>query len=140
MARTSSNRIAQPWDLLCNALHGSGVYSLDEALSKLKIRPLLETLQQAISTNTIESFATLSDRPSQVSTETIQRLQGDEIVTDKNLNALPDHSQAVSQLTVFVDSCCSILPSDTRTMFAIDHHRDLRRRKELHQINIEPTN
>jgi len=113
---------SQPWDLLCNALHGSGVYSLDEALSKLKIRPLLETLQQAISTNTIESFATLSDRPSQVSTETIKRLQGDEIVTNKkNPNALPDRSQAVSRLIDFID-CAVRFSCQIRELFAIDHH------------------
>ncbi|MDE1178456.1 MAG: alpha-amylase family glycosyl hydrolase [Edaphobacter sp.] len=54
---------AQPWDRLCNALHGSGVYSLEEALSKLQIRPLLETLRKAVSTESIETFAALSSQP-----------------------------------------------------------------------------
>jgi hypothetical protein len=53
---------AQPWDRLCLALHGSGVYSLEEALSKLQTRPLLETLGRAISTRSIETFIALSKR------------------------------------------------------------------------------
>jgi hypothetical protein len=50
----------QPWDRLCDALHGSGVYNLDEALSKLQIRPLLEALRGAVSTTNIELFTSLS--------------------------------------------------------------------------------
>ena len=49
-----------PWDRLCDALHGSGVYSIEEALSKLHIRPVLEALSQAVSAENIEIFATLS--------------------------------------------------------------------------------
>jgi hypothetical protein len=49
-----------PWDRLCDALHGSGVYSIEEALSKLQIRPVLEALSQAVSAANIEIFATLS--------------------------------------------------------------------------------
>jgi hypothetical protein len=49
-----------PWDRLCDALHGSGVYSIEEALSKLQIRPVLEALSQAVSAANIEIFAALS--------------------------------------------------------------------------------
>ena len=58
---------AQPWDRLCDALHGSGVYSIEEALSKLQIRPLLEALRQAVSEANIGIFAELSHE-AQVST------------------------------------------------------------------------
>ena len=51
---------AKPWDRLCDALNGSGVYSLDEALSRLQIRPLLEVLHQAVSPANINLFAKLS--------------------------------------------------------------------------------
>jgi glycosidase len=50
----------QPWDRLCDALHGSGVYSLEEALSKLQIQPLLEALRQAVSPANIDIFTELS--------------------------------------------------------------------------------
>ena len=43
-----------PWDSLCGALNGAGVYSLDEALSKLRLRPLHEALRQMLSSHCIQ--------------------------------------------------------------------------------------
>ena len=51
---------AFPWDRLCDALHGSGVYSIEEALSKLQMQPLLEALRQAVSSANIHIFSKLS--------------------------------------------------------------------------------
>ncbi|MGA8937806.1 MAG: alpha-amylase family glycosyl hydrolase, partial [Acidobacteriaceae bacterium] len=48
---------AYPWDRLCDALHGSGVYSVDEALSQLRLQPLVDTLHRTISEGTIRGFA-----------------------------------------------------------------------------------
>ena len=48
---------AYPWDRLCDALHGSGVYSVDEALSQLRLQPLVDILHRAISETTIQMFA-----------------------------------------------------------------------------------
>jgi hypothetical protein len=48
---------AYPWDRLCDALHGSGVYSVDEALSQLRLQPLVDTLHCTISEATIHGFA-----------------------------------------------------------------------------------
>jgi hypothetical protein len=48
---------AYPWDRLCDALHGSGVYSVDEALSQLRLQPLVDTLHRTISEETIQMFA-----------------------------------------------------------------------------------
>ncbi|MEO6803795.1 MAG: alpha-amylase family glycosyl hydrolase [Granulicella sp.] len=39
----------QPWDRLCDALNGAGVYNLEEALSKLRLRPVHESLRQLLS-------------------------------------------------------------------------------------------
>jgi glycosidase len=47
---------SQPWDRLCDALNGGGVYSVEEALSKLQIRPLLDALRQAVTTANVEAF------------------------------------------------------------------------------------
>ncbi|MGC9197535.1 MAG: alpha-amylase family glycosyl hydrolase [Acidobacteriaceae bacterium] len=47
---------AYPWDRLCDALHGTGVYSLDEALSQLRLQPLLDTLHRTINEGTIRGF------------------------------------------------------------------------------------
>ena len=49
-----------PWDRLCDALNGAGVYSVEEALSKLHVRPLLEAMRQAVTLANIETFAELS--------------------------------------------------------------------------------
>lgn len=51
---------AFPWDRLCDALHGSGVYSIEEALAKLQMQPLLEALRQAVSSANIHIFSRLS--------------------------------------------------------------------------------
>jgi hypothetical protein len=48
---------AYPWNRLCDALHGSGVYSVDEALSQLRLQPLVDTLHRTISEATIHEFA-----------------------------------------------------------------------------------
>ena len=53
---------AEPWDRLCDALNGSGVYSAQEALSALKLRPVTEALRASINASTIEAFVTLSRR------------------------------------------------------------------------------
>ena len=50
----------QPWDRLCDSLHGQGVHSLDEALSKLRLRPLHDALHQAITIRYVQLFAHIS--------------------------------------------------------------------------------
>ena len=45
-----------PWDQLCDALQGGGVHNLDEALSKLRLRPLHEALRQALNRKSIETL------------------------------------------------------------------------------------
>ena len=53
----------QPWDALCDALNGEGVHSVDEALSKLRLRPLHEALRQAISASNVHLFAEIAGEP-----------------------------------------------------------------------------
>jgi len=50
----------QPWDRLCDALNGAGVYSVSEALSKLRLRPLHESLRQAVSASNVDTFSEIS--------------------------------------------------------------------------------
>ncbi len=45
-----------PWDQLCDALNGAGVYNLDEALSKLRLRPLHQALRQALSREHLQTL------------------------------------------------------------------------------------
>jgi hypothetical protein len=53
----------QPWDRLCDALHGGGVHSVDEALLKLRLRPLHAALRQAVSGENVHLFAGISGEP-----------------------------------------------------------------------------
>ena len=46
----------QPWEQLCDALGGAGVHNLEEALSKLRLRPLHQALSQAIRRDHIEAL------------------------------------------------------------------------------------
>jgi len=60
----------QPWDRLCDALHGGGVHSVDEALVKLRLRPLHEALHQAVSSENVHLFASISsESPTRVVTK-----------------------------------------------------------------------
>ena len=52
----------QPWDTLCDALHGDGVYSLDEALSKLRLRPLHEAFRQVLGAGAVHRFAEIASK------------------------------------------------------------------------------
>jgi glycosidase len=48
---------AQPWDRLCDALNGSGVYSVDAALSELRLQPLVDSLHRVVSEVNVHAFA-----------------------------------------------------------------------------------
>jgi hypothetical protein len=50
----------RPWDRLCDALNGAGVYNLEEALSKLRLRPVHEALRQLLSSGTVEAIMELA--------------------------------------------------------------------------------
>jgi len=53
----------QPWDTLCDSLGGRGVHSVDEALTKLRLRPLHEALRHAISPGNVHLFAEIAGEP-----------------------------------------------------------------------------
>jgi glycosidase len=46
----------QPWDRLCDALHGTGVRSVDEALSQLRLRPVVDAVRHAINVENVHAF------------------------------------------------------------------------------------
>jgi hypothetical protein len=54
-----------PWDRLSDELHGAGVPSLEEALVKLRLRPLHDALRQALAPEILQAFieATLTPIP-----------------------------------------------------------------------------
>ncbi len=48
-----------PWDALCSDLNGTGVWSLDEALAKFKLRPVHEALRSALDPDVLRCFSDL---------------------------------------------------------------------------------
>jgi Alpha amylase, catalytic domain len=58
--RELRSTVDQPWDRLCAALHGGGVHNVDEALLKLRLRPLHQALYQAVSSENVHLFAAIS--------------------------------------------------------------------------------
>jgi hypothetical protein len=67
---------SQPWDRLSDALNGSGVYSVEDALRQLRLRPLIEALHQAVNTGHIEAFAAAAaPAPAPAVTRTVQAAQ-----------------------------------------------------------------
>ena len=54
----------QPWDTLSDALNGAGVYNLEEALSKLRLRPVHEALRRLLSQKSLQDLLpSLPDSP-----------------------------------------------------------------------------
>jgi hypothetical protein len=52
---------AQPWDALCRDLNGGGVWSLDEALAKFKLRPVHTALRRALDADLLRCFSDLAE-------------------------------------------------------------------------------
>ncbi len=50
----------EPWDRICDALHGTGVYSLRDALSKLRLQPLHDALRQALRSENVNALAAVA--------------------------------------------------------------------------------
>ena len=48
-----------PWDALCSDLNGTGVWSLDDALAKFKLRPVHHALRAALHADTLRCFSDL---------------------------------------------------------------------------------
>ncbi len=46
-----------PWDQLCDGLNGAGVHSLDEALTRLRLRPLTAALRRAVGADAVRLFS-----------------------------------------------------------------------------------
>jgi len=49
-----------PWDALCDGLHGAGVHSVDEALQKLRLRPVHDALWSVVSSGNVAMFVEMA--------------------------------------------------------------------------------
>jgi hypothetical protein len=114
-----------PWDRLCDALNGSGVYSVDEALSQLRLRPLVDALHNAIGGANIYAFSkaaselltreqTLEEKPKRRPAKITSEQSVDEISapTDPSPATLdPALDNFVANAKTFAATALSLSPS-----------------------------
>jgi hypothetical protein len=115
-----------PWDRLCDALNGSGVHSVDEALSKMRLRPLHESLHAALSPANLHAFAEAAKEPvAEVEVEEEEAALVELEVTAEEpevVEAEPAADVLAPELQVFVEKAAAsfeqvlaILPGEQRT-------------------------
>jgi len=92
----------QPWDRLCDALHGEGVPSVDAALSMLRLRPLHDALHQALSPESIRGFAEIAN---ELAAQAIRDDASEELLGERVSNAPVDPQLRAEQLQSFLDHC-----------------------------------
>ncbi|HEX4155842.1 MAG TPA: alpha-amylase family glycosyl hydrolase [Acidobacteriaceae bacterium] len=85
----------QPWDRLCDSLNGAGVYSLDHALSRLRLRPLHEALEQALHPGALRVVAELGRELLRAGDATTAAKLSDKVVSQAKME-LPKPAARVS--------------------------------------------
>ena len=92
-----------PWDRLCDALNGSGVYSVDEALAQLRLRPLHESLRWAFAGEMIHTFA-------QLSLPAKKAVGAEPVGTAESVEADPRIEEFVSRIRNFMNQARELSP------------------------------
>ena len=100
-----------PWDRLCDALGNAGVYSVDEALSQLRLRPLHEALRRALTNESLHAFVSLARK-------TAAKHEG-AVFAEDLLNA-PTYAEATRQPAF---QPVSVQPLDQGLQAFVDHAR-----------------
>ena len=85
---------SHPWDRLCDALGGSGVYSVDDALTQLRMRPLHEALRWAISGESVHAISEAAKATTKAAPKPAVKLAGNAIVPKHATIAAPASQQA----------------------------------------------
>jgi glycosidase len=85
-----------PWDKLCDALQGEGVHNVDEALSRLRLRPVHEALRDAVNAENIRAFAKIAKDTS---------LRANAGKSRSTSSASEGHSGDVLRLRTFLEKC-----------------------------------
>ena len=110
-----------PWDRLCDALHSDGVYSVDEALTRLRLQPLHDALHQAINSGSACSFAEVAvkqapkysdrlgrDKHARVPKGASINLPDERAILDSRLHPFIEHARR------FFDKSVELMPAEER--------------------------
>jgi glycosidase len=103
-----------PWEWLCDTLRGAGVANLDQELTRLRLRPLHDTLRQTISSDTIQTLATIAceHEPgcrADFAANAAANTRATQDPSDPRLQSLVEHSQ------IFFDKLLENIPTEART-------------------------
>lgn len=110
-----------PWDRLCDALHGEGAPSVDAALSMLRLRPVHELLQHAVSKENVHTFATIAGELASEA-QTPGAIEGGNAmqIAEQRLESLRPMARQVRE---FLETCSSLfdqavasLPAENREL------------------------
>jgi hypothetical protein len=132
--RELQSSASHPWDQLCDALHGSGVHSVDEALSQLRLRPIVDALRRVIDETTVHAFSDvarelavsprkpkksakkgkLSDKQKEL--ETQQKLAA---ARNAEADLDPRLADFIREVKVFAETATGLAPSAIRTNDAV---------------------
>jgi len=104
-----------PWEWLCDTLRGTGVPDLDRELTLLRLRPLHDTLRQAISPDKIQALAAIACEREPGCWPTDPSNGDDATKTSNAQTALdPRLDLLVEKSQYFFDKLLENLPADTR--------------------------
>jgi glycosidase len=92
-----------PWDRLCDALHGDGVYSIDEALTRLRLQPLHDALHQLINASFACSFAEVAGREAQQYIAKVRKERAASNGKQQSIDLLDEHAVIDSRLHPFIE-------------------------------------
>lgn len=116
-----------PWDRLCDALHGEGVPNVDAALARLRLRPVHEALQQAISAENIRTMEAVSEEIAARAAESVsveekpkaKRKAGKPAEQPKGLGGgMPATRATGEKCQVFLERAIESLPTENRELAA----------------------
>jgi glycosidase len=99
-----------PWDWLCDTLRGAGVPNLDQELTRLRLRPLHQTLHHVISSENIQLLAAIAAEraPQSLTAKRTSKPAGVESQPDPRLQLLVEKSQ------IFLGKLTEVVPAELR--------------------------
>ncbi|MFY9747309.1 MAG: alpha-amylase family glycosyl hydrolase [Acidobacteriaceae bacterium] len=86
-----------PWDALCSDLNGTGVWSLDDALAKFKLRPVHEALRAALHPDTLRCYSDLIEAEASHTTAPLTRASQAPCSREETLATLEENAERFFQ-------------------------------------------
>ncbi len=136
----------EPWDTLCDALHGEGVPSVARALAMARLRPLHEALRQVLSLTNIDLFVEAAreradaDEVDIVSVEGAEAPGDDARITEESTDSdevLSVYEPEISEKAV--DSCLDSFVTKCEFFYeqVLEFVPEIRQREDVGSADVE---